>query len=152
MLLLTHAAGKQKETLKEAVWMNRPVFCDRDTHQLLQNGAPELAVQSPGLCSGGQLSQNPSRKVAHPHHHLGVLQETEDVFQQVFIHQVRLELLHLRYVVLKRRKGLYAFVLMKSNCTADGIAKTATELQMMRYWGVQSEAKWPFVALEIITV
>lgn len=71
------------------------------THQLFQNGAEELIIQGPGLWSGGKLGQNPPCKVTDPHLHLGVLQQAQDVFKQVLIQQVRLQLFNLCYVVLQ---------------------------------------------------
>ncbi|MEQ2212256.1 hypothetical protein XENOCAPTIV_028253 [Xenoophorus captivus] len=113
MLLLTHAAEK-KDTLKEMSLINKQFSVNQsiqNTHQLLQNGATELIIQSPDLCPGGQLCQDPPCKVTDSHLQLGVLQETEDVLQQVLIHQVTLELLHLCYIVLNRTKHMYTLLL-----------------------------------------
>ena len=60
------------------------------THQLLPYGAEQLVTQGPGLRPRGKLGQNPPCKVADPHLHLGVLQESHDVLQQVLVQQVRL--------------------------------------------------------------
>lgn len=80
----------------------------QNTHQLLQYGSVELLVQGPGPWSGGELRQNATGEVTDPNLHLGVLQEGEDVFQQAFIQQVRLQLLHLCYVVLHKGRQVIA--------------------------------------------
>lgn len=87
-------------------------FSHTHTHQLLQYGAAELVAQGPGLRSGGEVCQNPSCKVTDPHFHMGVLQQAEDVLQQVLLQQVRLQHLHLCYVVLQHNE---------TNDSSDGI-------------------------------
>lgn len=78
------------------------------THQLLQYGAAQLIFQGPGIWSGSKVRQYPPCKVANPHIHLRVLQEAENVLQNVLLHQISLQLLHLSNVVLQFRETNYS--------------------------------------------
>lgn len=78
------------------------------THQLLQYGAAQLIFQGPGIWSGSKVRQYPPCKVANPHIHLRVLQEAENVLQNVLLHQISLQLLHLSNVVLQFKETNYS--------------------------------------------
>ena len=110
MSLWKRAAVKSDN--REKRWILLSVKCKNskteNTHQLLQYVGAELSVQGPGLRSGGELRKNPSGKVTDPDLALGVLQDGEDVFQQILVQQLWLQLLHLCYVVLKERQTITA--------------------------------------------
>lgn len=71
----------------------------RGAYQLLQQcGAKGEAERPHRLAPGGQVGQDPSRKVADLH--LGAVQQAADVVQEALHHQLRVQLPHLRDVVL----------------------------------------------------